>query len=138
MSDPIGGGCHCGAVRYEATGEPGFAAHCQCTDCRKFSGSAHKSFMMMPAGGFTMTGKVSAYEYAGGSGAVITHHFCPACGAGLFSKHAGVAAAVFLYASALDDPERFRPTMAVYTKSAPSWDHLDPGLATYEEGSRKK
>lgn len=136
MSDAISGGCHCGAVRYEATGEPGFAAHCQCTDCRKFSGSAHKSFMMMPAEGMSVTGQPSVYDYAAGSGAIITHHFCPACGAGLFSKHAGAAGAVFLYASALDDPERFRPTMAVYTRSGPSWDHLDPGLTTHEAGSR--
>ena len=134
MSDAISGGCHCGAVRFEAKGDAGFAGHCQCTDCRKFSGSAHMSFMLMPAERFTVTGKVSAYDHAGGSGAVITHHFCPACGAGLFSKNARAAGMVFLYASALDDPERFRPTHAIYTSSGPSWDHLDPTLIVKEAG----
>lgn len=86
MSDPISGGCHCGAVRYEASGEPKFAAHCQCTDCRKFSGSAHKSFMMIPADGWAVTGKVTGYDYGAGSGAVVTHHFCPICGAEGFRK----------------------------------------------------
>ncbi len=137
MSEPISGGCHCGAVRYEAAGDPKFGAHCQCTDCRKFSGSGHKSFMMMSADGMTVSGKVAGYDYGAGSGAVVTHQFCPICGAGVFSKHAEMADAVFLYASALDDPERFTPQMAVYTRTGPSWDHLDPELPAYEAGFRK-
>ena len=137
MNEPISGGCHCGAVRYEAAGESKFSIHCQCTDCRKFSGSGHKSIMKMPADGMTVTGQVTGYDYQGGSGAVITHHFCTKCGAGVYSKHAGVENAVFLYASAFDDPERFTPNMVVYTRSGPSWDHLDPELPAYEEGFRK-
>ncbi|RYD89156.1 MAG: aldehyde-activating protein, partial [Sphingomonadales bacterium] len=33
------GGCLCGAVRYEAAGEPIVSGHCYCSDCRKASGS---------------------------------------------------------------------------------------------------
>lgn len=137
MNQPITGGCHCGAVRYEASGEPRFGAHCQCGDCRKFSGSGHKSFMGMPAEGLSVTGQPSEYQYPGGSGAVITHRFCPGCGAGLYSTHADHPALAFLYASALDDPERFRPQMAVYTANAPSWDVLEPTLPAYARGYRE-
>ncbi len=35
----ITGGCLCGALRYEAEGEPHFAGYCCCADCRKASGS---------------------------------------------------------------------------------------------------
>jgi hypothetical protein len=41
------GGCLCGAVRYEAEGEPVFAGHCNCADCRKASGSG-----FIPSWGF--------------------------------------------------------------------------------------
>jgi len=93
--------------------------------------------MMMPAGGFALTGSVSAYDYRSGSGAVITHHFCTTCGTGIFSKHSGFNDAVFLYASALDDPERFTPKMVIYTRSGPSWDYVNPALPAHESGFRK-
>ncbi len=41
MSDKIRtGGCLCGAVRYEVSGEPYIAGLCHCTKCRKLTGSA--------------------------------------------------------------------------------------------------
>jgi len=39
------GGCLCGALRYEAEGEPLFTGHCYCTDCQKASGSGFIPFM---------------------------------------------------------------------------------------------
>src|SRR5687767_12371984 len=36
----IQGGCLCGAVRYEAAGQPYNITHCHCTDCRRSSGAA--------------------------------------------------------------------------------------------------
>ena len=43
------GGCLCGQLRYEARGEPNFAGHCYCADCRKASGSGFIPFMGFPA-----------------------------------------------------------------------------------------
>ena len=36
----ITGGCLCGGVRYEVSGEPLFARFCCCRDCQRQSGSA--------------------------------------------------------------------------------------------------
>src|SRR5688572_30210881 len=38
MSDVYAGGCACGAIRYEISGEPLFQNHCQCRDCQRKSG----------------------------------------------------------------------------------------------------
>ena len=53
MSETVySGGCLCGAVRYEAQGEPLYAGHCYCEDCRKASGGGFIPFMR-PAGTFS-------------------------------------------------------------------------------------
>ena len=39
------GGCLCGALRYQAQGEPLYAGLCYCTDCQKASGSGFIPFM---------------------------------------------------------------------------------------------
>jgi len=35
----ITGGCHCGAIRYQAEGEALVHALCHCTDCRRHAGA---------------------------------------------------------------------------------------------------
>ena len=38
-TDNATGGCMCGAVRYEATGEPFMVSHCHCLSCRRHTGA---------------------------------------------------------------------------------------------------
>jgi len=42
------GGCACGAVRYECSGDPIFSGHCYCRDCQHSTGTAMASVMGMP------------------------------------------------------------------------------------------
>ena len=35
----VGGGCHCGTIRYEADGEALHHAICHCEDCRRAAGA---------------------------------------------------------------------------------------------------
>lgn len=70
-----GGGCACGAVRYEVRGEPTTVGLCHCADCRKETGSAFLHYGDWPMEAFSTQG---AYRtYAGRS-------FCPECGTRLF------------------------------------------------------
>ena len=56
------GGCLCGAIRFEAAGEPLWIAHCHCHSCRRNTGAPVTTFVGFPADGFTYAaGEVHVY-----------------------------------------------------------------------------
>ncbi len=132
MSVRFEGGCLCGAVRYVCTAEPMMAGHCHCEDCRRSSGSGHSSHLAAPEASVRMQGQLAAYARPADSGNVITRHFCPACGAPVYSTNSGMTGMIFLRASSLDDLEMFKPQMHVYVSRAASWDRPGEGLPTFE------
>jgi hypothetical protein len=106
------GGCLCGALRYEAEGEPLFAGHCYCADCRKASGSGFVPFM-----GFSRD---------------AVRNSCPVCGSLVFGG-VGKSEAFTIYTGTLDDPSLFHPTVAIFTLHRPSWAAIPPGLKIFEK-----
>lgn len=126
------GKCLCGAVRYSCTGEPAMAGHCHCEDCRRSSGSGHCSHLAVPEGTVTLSGETKAYTRPADSGNVVTRHFCPTCGAAVFSVNAAMPDMIFLRASSLDDLEVFKPQMHVFVSRAASWDRRDDALPAFD------
>lgn len=126
------GGCLCGKVRYACTAEPVMAGHCHCEDCRRSSGTGHCSHLMVPEAAVTITGQTTAYERAADSGSRITRHFCPVCGAAVFSRNPAMAGMIALRASSLDDLEVFKPQMHVYASRAASWDKPAGALPVFD------
>ena len=134
MSDRISGGCHCGNLRFEAEGEAKAQFHCQCANCAKLSNTGHASLMIVSSEGFSATGEIGRYEFNSDSDNVITRHFCPRCGTGVYNSVNAYPGIVFLMASGLDDPERFQPNAVLFTSSAPSWDVIGGELDRHERG----
>jgi hypothetical protein len=128
----VTGGCLCGAVRYELKGEIAFAGHCHCEDCRRSSGSSRCSHAGVMADAVTMTGKTSSFDKPADSGNMVTRHFCPTCGAPVFSTNSAMPGMLFLRASSFDDLEVFTPQMTVYAARAPSWDPVAEGMAAFD------
>ena len=81
----ITGGCHCGAIRYQAEGEALTHALCHCTDCRRHAGAPMVGWTMYPRAALTVT-KGTPRIYA--SSEHGRRHFCPDCGTGLFYENA--------------------------------------------------
>ena len=133
MADNFSGGCLCGAVRYESSMAPVFAAHCHCNDCRKSSGTGHCSHLVLPASALTVTGEVRFYDAPADTGNIVSRGFCPTCGSAIYSKNSAMPDMVYPRASSLDDLEVFQPQMVVYAKRAASWDKLDSSLPHFEE-----
>ena len=133
MTQTFSGRCLCGAVRYSSSAEPAMAGHCHCEDCRRSSGSGHSSHLAVPEASVSLAGKTKGYARAADSGNVVTRHFCPECGAALYSTNAGMPGMMFLRASSLDDLEIFKPQMHVFTARAASWDRRDGELPAFDK-----
>lgn len=127
------GSCLCKAVRYQSAADPMLAAHCQCEDCRKSSGTGHCTHVVISEDGFSVTGELRFYDHPADSGNMVSRGFCPNCGCAIYSRNSAMPGIVFPRASSLDDPSLITPKMVVYASRAPAWDHIDPGLPKFDE-----
>lgn len=123
------GGCSCGAVRYACDGEPVLTAHCHCRDCQRSSGAAMATVFAVPKAAFhQLQGQTATYAYTGDSGQPVVRHFCPNCGAPLFTDVTVAPELQFIRAASLDDPAQVTPSMHVYCDSALPWNQPQDSL----------
>lgn len=126
----IKGGCLCGAVRYEAAGDPLFQAFCHCRDCQRASGSGHMPVIGVSKAGFSTTGDTQTFKAKNSTG---TRHFCPICGSLLFGEPGSVPDVMTIYVGTLDDPNAFHPEMRIFVKDRPQWDAAPPDIPAFAE-----
>jgi len=127
------GGCLCGALRYEARGDPQYAGLCYCADCRKASGSGFMPFMGFAAEQLTITGEsIRSLTRAIHGGEAVRNH-CARCGGLVFGGIVGTDASHTIYAGSLDDPSAFRPRIAIFASRRPDWAPIPPGLTVFDE-----
>jgi hypothetical protein len=125
------GGCLCGALRYEAEGEPLNSGHCYCADCRKASGSGFIPFMGFRSSAVRFTGQSRTFTSKAASGGDAVRNYCPICGSLVFGGRVGQDSSHTIYAGSLDDPSAFRPTIAIFTCGRPDWAIIPPNLAVF-------
>ena len=132
MTAPMTGGCLCGAVRYESSGEPVFSLLCHCRDCQRNNGTAYTAAVRVPAAGFRVTkGEPKLYIKTADSGNQVSRVFCPECGSPLFLRVSTRPDLVGIRVGTLDDPSWFRPEADIFVRSAQPWDHMNPDLPKY-------
>jgi hypothetical protein len=113
------GGCQCGAVRYQVTGEPAHTALCHCTDCRKSAGAPVVHWACFPAEGFALL-QGELREYRSSEHAIWM--FCPACGTGVAYRNERVLPGMIdVQGGTLDEPERLPPQIQIQTAERLPW-----------------
>ena len=127
------GGCLCGALRYEAEGEPLYAGHCYCTDCQKASGSGFIPFMGFPSSALRFTGQSRPFVSKAANGGDATRNFCPVCNSLVFGGVVGESDSFTIYVGSLDDKSLFHPKIAIFARNRPHWAILPPGLTVFDE-----
>ncbi|KAJ5086928.1 hypothetical protein NUU61_008235 [Penicillium alfredii] len=74
------GGCFCGKVRIQYSGQPIASGLCYCLDCRKLTGSAYSYNFIVDNTQLTITGSPKEVAKTSDSGNHIRNYFCPDCG----------------------------------------------------------
>ncbi len=130
---PVSGSCLCGSVTYEVGGNLGIFQYCNCSRCRKFTGSAFASNLLVSPKDFRWTGgeaNVGRFELPN-----VRHFatsFCKHCGSSL-PWLAQSGRAVVVPAGTLDEDPGIRPFQNIYCASRAVW-YTDPvSLPEYDE-----
>ena len=121
------GGCLCGAVKYEVTGEPVRVAQCHCDDCRRATGSAFATNVFVKEEDITvLQGETNSFQHTADSGSTMTKEFCGNCGSQLFGSGSGTPGIKNIKIGSIDDVGDIKPQIEVFTsKSLPYTPPLD-------------
>jgi hypothetical protein len=103
------GGCLCGAVRLEASGEPYRVGICHCLDCRKHHGTVFHTYAVFPAAAVTVTGETADYR---------GRHFCPVCGSSLFGRSGNE---IEVPLGTFDATSQLKPTYELWVRRREDW-----------------
>ena len=124
-SNPITGGCACGAVRYKVTGPPLplSTVVCNCEDCQRSSGTAFSIVLPVRTATFHLEGApLKTYATTGtDSNENRDRRFCGSCGSPVVSVLAEAPEITWIKAGTLDDTSRLNPVMEVWRESAQPW-----------------
>ena len=73
----VEGGCYCGALRYEAEGDPAMKGQCFCRECQYITGGDSALLLGMVESGFAYTkGEAKSFQRSDLE-APVNREFCP-------------------------------------------------------------
>ena len=126
-SNVICGGCLCGSVRYEATGQPYNITHCHCSDCRRGSGAPFVTWASFRRNEFRFTvGEPKDLRWAG-----RVRSFCPHCGTPLTFLTEPSADEIDVTVCSFDQPAILTPADHIWVEDRLPWIRLADGLPAY-------
>jgi hypothetical protein len=123
----ISGGCHCGAITYEAEIDPETVAICHCTDCQTLSGSAFRVVVPAKKEDFKLlTGEPRIYVKTGESGRKRVQSFCANCGTPIYSAEVSNPQAFSIRLGTARERAMLPPKVQIWCRSALGWTmHLE-------------
>lgn len=129
----LSGGCLCGAVAYEVSGEPVRFYHCHCRRCRKATGTGHASnILLKPARANWLKGEEMVGIYKVQEAERFRTCFCKQCGSPLprVMPQNGI---VVVPAGSLDSDPPIEPQARIFWDSRAEWSCAADDLPTFAE-----
>jgi hypothetical protein len=140
MSTPsaIGGGCLCGAVRFELGERPASAGYCHCTRCQRRTGTAASAQARIDGSSFRLIAgedALRAWRHPAGG---FEKCFCGRCGSHLFSRNPDDPTQMSIRMGAFDEDPGVRPSWRAFVAYAAAWEPIpDDGLERHQEGRER-
>jgi len=124
------GGCLCGTIQFEITGEIQNIVYCHCSRCRKAQGSAFATNGNVQTSNFHfISGEESLTGYESSPGQ--TKYFCKYCGSPIMSKTVSVPDQVRIRLGTIDTDICEQPIAHIFATSKANWDTICDDLPTY-------
>jgi hypothetical protein len=118
----IDGGCHCGAITYEAEVDPDHASICHCSDCQQLSGTAFRTSIRAAHDQFKIiSGEPKVYVKIGDSGGRRAQAFCANCGSAIYATAAEGNAPYNIRLGTVRQRNELVPKVQLWCRSAQPW-----------------
>ena len=122
MAEARQGGCRCGKVRFEVSGEPLITLACHCTGCQHMTASAFSLSEGYSADAFRLT---LGQTVIGGIRGGTRHHHCDDCKSWLYTEPEGVEGYLNVRSTMFDKPRKEPPFVECYLSEALPWARID-------------
>jgi hypothetical protein len=124
------GGCQCGAVRYEVTGEPVVVAICHCSMCRRANAAPAVAWAMYPENHVRFTGDaLKIYK----SSPPARRGFCGNCGTQISFTANHMPGLIDLTVGSFDKPGVLTPALHYWDSKRLPWVRFDDDLPKHPE-----
>lgn len=135
MTNVRTGGCLCGAVRFEAHGEPLRTLVCHCRFCQRMIGTTSYAESMYPMDAVRLAGDPpSTYAHRSSSSAKVVHvHFCGRCSSTVSLTFERWPEYRAISRGALDDPDSVSISSHIWTESAQTGVVLPPDTDCFRQ-----
>ena len=118
----IDGGCHCGAIRFEAEIDPAKVMICHCTDCQTLSGTAFRTVVPVPRNDFRiLSGTPKIYMKTAESGNRRQQAFYGNCGTPIYSAGEKDTPVYSVRVGSIRQRAELKPREQVWHRSALPW-----------------
>jgi len=126
------GSCLCGAVAYEFEGEPRIVVNCHCSKCRKATGSAVATWVLVPLAAFRwQRGEEQLQSFASSDEA--RRLFCRTCGAAVGNLSRKRPTLMHLSAGTLDSAPALQVAFHLHVSSKAPWFTITDSIPQFAE-----
>jgi hypothetical protein len=126
----LSGGCQCGTIRYQISGEPIVAAICHCSMCRRANAAPAVAWAMYDRSQVTfIKGSPTIYK----SSPDAQRGFCQVCGTQVSFTADYIPGLIDITIGSLDRPEMVTPTLHYWDSLRLPWVRIADELPKFPE-----
>lgn len=133
----LNGGCLCGGVRYEVSGEARRFYHCHCRRCRKATGTGHATNLFVAPTSVRWWGEELVANYKVPDAERFATRFCSRCGSPL-PRMIDAFGVLLIPAGSLDSKLSITPQARIFWDSRAEWSCAEQAIPCFPEYEPRK